>query len=151
MCKIIYHNIQAIMPRPFSQAAAVQAMPCYAMNSIHITSSSDTVQGSVILPHYRTLLLYLYPIVTPTLEYASAVCDLYTTTQTDSLIILIIKILFAQLFAMPRPTHLVIHHHGFLVRLPPDGITSFKSRGGSLRNYTIARGCLLGSKTHLPG
>ena len=39
----------------------------YGMNSIHI--------------------LNLYPLVRPTLEYASAVCDLYTTTQTVSLII----------------------------------------------------------------
>ena len=22
-----------------------------------------------------------------------------------------------------------VHHHGFLARLPPDGVTSFKSRG----------------------
>ncbi len=32
-------------------------------------------------------LLYLYPLVRPTLEYASAVCDLYITKQTVSLII----------------------------------------------------------------
>ena len=32
-------------------------------------------------------ILYLYPLVRPTLCYASAGCDLYTTTQTVSLII----------------------------------------------------------------
>ena len=32
-------------------------------------------------------LVYLYPLVKPTLDCASAVCDLYTTTQTVSLII----------------------------------------------------------------
>ena len=32
-------------------------------------------------------LVYLYPLVKPTLDYASASCDLYTTTQTVSLII----------------------------------------------------------------
>ena len=32
-------------------------------------------------------MLYYTILVRPTLEYASAVCDLYTTTQTASLII----------------------------------------------------------------
>ena len=55
------------MSRPFSlQQSRLCHVLLYGMNSIHI---------------------YLYPLVRPTLEYASAVCDLYTTTQTVSLII----------------------------------------------------------------
>ena len=55
------------MPRPFSLQQSRLCPVIYGMNSIHI--------------------LYLYPFVRPTVEYASAVCDLYTTTQTVSLII----------------------------------------------------------------
>ena len=39
------------------------------------------------MPCYIWHELHSYPLVRPTLEYASAVCDLYTTTQTVSLII----------------------------------------------------------------
>ena len=55
------------MPRPFSLQESRLCPVIYGMNSIHI--------------------LYLYPFVRPTVEYTSALCDLYTTTQTVSLII----------------------------------------------------------------
>ena len=37
--------------------------------------------------NHASSVSYLYPLVKPTLDYASASCDLYTTTQTVSLII----------------------------------------------------------------
>ena len=45
----------------------------------------NTISGP--LDGHPSSIFYLYPLVRPTLEYASAVCDLYTTTQTGSLII----------------------------------------------------------------
>ena len=39
---------------------------------------------------------------------------------------------------MPRPFSLQqSSHHGFLARLPPDGVTSFKSRGEVAEIFTI--------------
>ena len=52
---------------------ATRAPLCYGMNSIHI------------------ILSYLYGLVRPKLECASGVWDLYTTTQTVSYIIKLVK------------------------------------------------------------
>ena len=75
----------------------------------------------------------IHLLCTPKLDYASAGCELYTTTQTVSLIIsktnrtvkrhiITCKQLCPVHFSLQQSSH-----HGFLERLPPDGGTLFKS------------------------
>ena len=95
------------MPRQAVISAQQHKLQCIS-DSLIISKTNITVKRHIITSNYVTsiqhaavllyciiymagiafILLYLYPLVIPTLEYASAVCDLYTrSTQTVSLII----------------------------------------------------------------